>query len=277
MAMPHPTKTEAKVIGYLVELDAILDTRLALMDTLDPEAAVKLIQSPAYFKRQVDKFEAICGMDDQIYQEAWKTRTKDVLKRAINTPTIDLVHYMLIEVENLALTDPMIAGARLDINVYPYKLTQAERDGIAWAIAHRAGWRSRIRVLDQPPIYFTPAIVRHDYQVMVMYNHNAWLEAQSSELFASEVGLPGVTLYAPRLAKDEMPPKESYDLRKYGVKHEFDIFEAVAHAVTQYITLEYLPIDQYCIAWPGINGPQPAKTPEPTPAPTVEPTEVPAA
>lgn len=251
---PEPRPKGTRIIKFLVELDAILDTRVGLMDTLDPESAVKLVANPKYYERQVDKFEPLCGMDDDIWKQAWKTRGIETLKHSLNSPTIDLLHYMVTEVEFRAVEDPTLTGAMVDLNIYPYKLSPEEREALAMAVAQRVGVNAPIRIYNQPAEYFTPNLVRTEYYAMLMYDHNAWFKAHQRELFATELGIPAVTMYAPKLALEEMPPPELCDFTKHGARPGIDIFEAVAHGLQQYITLEYLPINHYCLAYPGVNG-----------------------
>jgi len=241
------------VFRFLVEIDAILDTRLGLMHHLDPDSAQRLVDNPAYFTRELDQFEPLCGMDDVLWKEAWKHRTVEALKSAINTPVIDLVHYMVLEAEYRAINDPQIAGAEVDLNIWPYQLNVEERHVMAAALTQRVGWKSPITVICQPPVYFTPGLVGNTYYAMVLYDHDAWFKAHQAELFAGEYGIPKVTLYAPRLAAKSMPPPELLDFTRHGITRKIDIFDAVAHALAQFIALQYLPVQQYCVCYPGIN------------------------
>lgn len=249
----QPPSKGGRIVRFLVELEAILDTRLGLMDVLDPESAGRLIANPGYYTREVDRFEPLCGMDDDIYQEAWKQRDKTALMHSINTPVLDMVHYMVTEVEYLAVGDPTLSGAAVDVNIHPYKLSKEEVHELAVSIARRCGVHASIRILNQPMAYFTPQLCRHDYYAMVLYNHIAWFDAHQRELFAYPIGIPAVTMYAPRLGKNLLPP-ELKDFSKHGMVKELDVFDAVAHSLQQFITLEYLPVNQFCIAYPGVNG-----------------------
>jgi hypothetical protein len=246
---------EGRVVRFLVELDAIQDTRLGLMDLLDPEAAVRLVANPDYFTRVIDKFEPLCGMDDDIFQEAWKKRTKEVLKHSINTLVLDMIHYQVVEVEYRSVDDPTLAGALVDVNIYPYQLDRDEQTGLLMALAQRIGTQAQIRLVNQPPRYYTPALVKQEYYAMVLYNHNEWFAAHQAELFSDMgVKMPGVTLYAPQLVRSEMPPAELQDFTKHGFRKDVGVFDVMARGMAGLVGLEYLPINQYCIAFPGVNG-----------------------
>lgn len=243
---------DGQVIGFLVELDAILDTRLGLMDVLHPETAVKLVSNPKYFQRKTDHFEALCEYPDAAFEAAWATRTKEVLAHAINTPALDLLHYSVMEAEHRAATHPAFSGVRVDINIYPYVLDEDERNCMALSIAQRAGWKAPIRIVNQPPHYFAPKMVKEDYDVLLLYNAKAWLEMHKDALTGFD-RMPGVTLYLPRLMPEEKVPAEIGDFRKYGAKLPVDIFDAVTYACAEFIALEFVPINHFCIAYPGVN------------------------
>lgn len=243
---------EGEVIGFLVDLDAILDTRLGLMDVLSPETAVKLVANPLYFRRKTDHLETVCGFPNATFEEAWKTRTKEVLAHSINTPALDMLHYSVMEAEHRAATHPAFSGVRVDINIYPYVLDEEECNCLALSIAQRAGWKAPIRLLNQPPYYFQPKLIKADYSVMMLYNVNEWLAVHKTALTGYD-RMPQVTLYLPRLMPEETVPSDIGDWRKYGAKQPIDIFEAVTYACAEFVSLEFIPINHFCIAYPGVN------------------------
>lgn len=243
---------DGQVIGFLVDLDFILDTRLGLMDVLSPESAVKLVANPAYFRRKTNHFEALCGFPNAEFEAAWKSRTKEVLAHSINTPALDLLHYSVMEAEHRAATHPAYSGVRVDINIHPYDLNEEERNCMALSIAQRAGWHAPIRIVNQPPFYFDPKMVREDYDVMMLYNVQEWLDAHKATLTGFD-RMPGVSLYLPRLMPEEKVPSDIGDFRKFGAKMPVDIFEAVTYACAEFIGLEFVPINHFCIAFPGVN------------------------
>lgn len=231
-------------IRLLTELDALLDTRLATVDKLDPEAAVRLVANPTYFERIRDDFEPLCGIEEAAYQAAWKTRDVETLQHALVCPTIDLVHFALLDLERRAITDPAITGVALDVNVWPYQLTEAEAHDIALAIAQRAGYRSPIRLLCQPMAYFTPSLIKDQYAGLIFYNHNEWFTCHAEELLL-QVGIPQVTLVAPKLVNDRLPTDEELD---YGTEVKRDAYEITSFMMTPHVGLEYVDVLHYCVA-----------------------------
>lgn len=239
------------ILRLLTELDALLDTRAGLMDLLSPEHAVKLISNPAYYERDTDDFEALCGFPNDVYRHAWKNRTSEVLKHSLNTPAVDLVHYGLVEAERRSVNDPTISYVAVDINEYPYKLTEAERRAFAQALVRVLGVKSVIRMIYAPPAAITPEKIRDEngepYSGMILYNHVAWFQAHWERLL--QVSIPRVTLVAPKLWPEK--PLDDYDLTVEGMGRVDPWHQATA-PLLQHIGLEYVEVRHYCIAHPAV-------------------------
>lgn len=242
-----------QVIRFLVELDALLDTRLGLIDTLDPEAAVRLVSGIDYFQRSTESYEKSCGISDTVFKEAWAKRNKETLKHSLQTGLIHLLHCRVVEAERLSVSDPLIAGAHVEVTTYPYVLDEAEEYALAEAIAMCVGVHAPIELTHQPLAYYTPALLKKNYTFAFLYNHNEWLKAHANALNGGERA-PSVTMYAPMLAYHSLPPAEISDYKGYGITAPVDPFEATSYALKEAINLEFVPVHFYCAVWPGING-----------------------
>lgn len=232
------------VIRLMVELEAVLDTRLGTVDKLDPEAAVRLVANPAYFERTKDEFEPLCGIDEKTYQAAWAARDIETLQHSLVCPAIDLVHYSLLDLERRSIVDPGITGVALDVNVWPYRLTDGEAHDIALAIAQRAGYQAPIRMMCEPPAFFSPTHVKEHYAGMILYNHNAWFREHADELLM-RVGIPQVTMVAPKLVHDRMPTEEELDFK---TEKKRDAYEITSFIMTPHVGLEYVDVLHFCVA-----------------------------
>jgi hypothetical protein len=60
-------------------------------------------------------------------------------------------------------------------------------------------------------------------------------------------------MYVPKLAA-QLPPPELCDFTQHGWRKDVDIFDAFGQSMLGLVGLEYLPVNQYCIAFPGVNG-----------------------
>ena len=236
------------ILRLLTELDALLDTRVGLIDTLNGEWAAALIDNPAYYTRVQDKFEALCGVPQALYEAAWDARDARILPHSLVTVASDLVNYGLLQIEHQAIQDPEIHGAALDVNLWPYVLSEAEQQALLVALAQCLGYRAPIALLCEPWSAFTPERVRSTYAGMILYNHNDWFKAQAERLNVQ--GIPQVTLVAPALAYRGIPTDEALT---FEFKGKINPYEATEYAMVEKIGLEYVDVSNYCIAIPQIK------------------------
>jgi hypothetical protein len=158
-----------------------------------------------------------------------------------------LLHYALLDIERRSIDDPSIDSGALDINIWPYKLTDAEVREMGLAIASVIGCISPIRLVEHPWSFYTPQYVKDTYSGLILYNHNQWLEAMGESLFL--VGLPAITLAAPKLTHSRMPTAEEMD---FGTKKVIDPWEAASYMMSQNLGIDYVDVLHYCLAHPTI-------------------------
>lgn len=231
------------LVRLLTELDAILDTRLSVVMQLDDEASVRLISNPAYYERAQDLMEPLCGIDEARYQAAWLARDKSALMGAMVCNSLDLVNYAMREIEHRSITDPETDGAALDVNVYPYKLTDEEKRMYALSIAELVGYKCQVRMIDEPWGALTPAVIRERYAGMILYNYAEWMGAVSEKLFV--LGIPRVTMVAPMLVK-ELPTEARLAELSEQAKTAMTPWRIGTYSVIQYVGLEYVETCHFC-------------------------------
>lgn len=235
------------IATLVTELDVLLDTRLGLIDTLDSAAAVRLFKNKAYYLRERDEFESLCGIPQGLYEERWKHRNMQVLRHSINTPATDLVHYGLAQLEHRSVSDPEIEGVSLVVNAYPYQPTKAEAHALEIAIARVAGIQSTVKLIYEPWEAFTVKRCR-GYTGLVLYNHLDWFKLHWEELFS--LGMPQVTMVVPKLIRGEGITGEM--LHVDGLGRELNPWSDGALSMLEYVGLEFVDVKHFCIAHPKV-------------------------
>lgn len=228
----------------LVELDAIMDTRLGLIDLLDPQAVNRAFTNPAYYKRNVDRFEPLCGVSDALFAQAWKDRTTEVLKHAMATPSLDFVHLGAIRLERSAMDDPTLDGVTVHVNIYPYAMSIEERSVLAQALSETIGLKATIELVRLPMEALTVTHCR-DYLGMVLYNYHDWFALHGEELLKR--GMPGVTMVVPKLYKDKPIARSELVYDGFGL---IDPFRDSSLPMLEYLALEFADIRHFCVALP---------------------------
>lgn len=188
-----------EVKTLLVELDCLLDTRLATVSHLDQEAATALLTDPAYRERDRDDFGELTQgriTHDQ-FIEAYAARDKDVLKQARPTRIIKLVHEIALEIEQQRMTTPGIDSLVIDINVYPYELSDTEREYICSAIRYYVGMEPTIQTVSITPEDLTPTAIRDNWDGVILYDFDQWFTHHANAL--NTVLIPRHLMFVPAL------------------------------------------------------------------------------
>lgn len=206
-----------------IELDCLLDTRITtLASMVSPELAAGLVSSK-YRDRVIDDFTDLCGVGKAEFMEEYSKRSKDTLIHSRPTEIIDPLREIVLATEKGAIYAPYAEGANVQVNVYPYELSDAELDAIQSVVMASTGVDCRVEVTYFPPEAFTPQLIKTTYAAVILYDFNSWLEMHQHELLNNK--MPTVTFVAPALYKDYIPTTEELDLPDKDVTSAFAAVE----------------------------------------------------
>jgi hypothetical protein len=188
--------------GIYIELDALLDTRLAtLARVAGEETAQRVLETGQYHARLSDRF---AGVDKDVYQAQYKNRTVDTLKTSVVTNAIAIVRQLVAALAEDGAINPLHGGAKVTVNVFPYELTVEERDEIRRALVVWTRATAPIELVSIRPEDLTPSHCKELYSAMFMYEYNPWLTFHNAALV--QCPLPRVTLFAPAIYFEGEPP-----------------------------------------------------------------------
>lgn len=188
----------------LIELDAILDTRLACLAIVNPSTAKKLVKDAKYYDRVSDEFHLLDEtLDILAYRKLYSSRTADVLPGSRPTALNLLLTEHIRDLEmRLNRKDPDITSLAIDINIHPYQLTDEELYVMIPAIKELLGITVTCEYVKIPPDKLTTEFIRdNNWSVIYLYNFMEWDEAYLSKLTHPPKGVPGVTMFIPELVK----------------------------------------------------------------------------
>lgn len=235
--------------SLLIELDAILDTRIATVAKISPAASIKLL-SDLYRKRNHDDLGILFeDIDNDAFKEAYSKRDTDVLRQA--RPTKMFFHLVSLTAEMVreAIAHPFVKEVRIDINTYPYKLSEVERKDIETMISYYVGPVVTVSTVMLPPSVLTPKYLDENYTLVVMYDFDTWLVTHlNDEKDIKHKRCPRVTLLAPAKYRDgyNLPKEEDLISNEDGGLRA-DPFEVTRFALIDYIGLEFYPMDFYSL------------------------------
>lgn len=232
----------------LVELDALLDTRLATVSMIDQDAALAIMDDN-YRERDFDVFSYIYpGFDDAAYTRRYQRRDWETLSKA--RPTV--MAFILAGIcqrmgAEIATGSPTITAAEVHINCYPYDLTGEERDLICVAVQKRSGFDIRVTTVDIPHYELnTHRIAGDEYSALIIYNFKDWFECAFATPEPPPREIPSVTVYAPMLYQSKEALAESI-VQAEEVEECKDPHVALRAVMSNIIGLDFSNVDQFSI------------------------------
>lgn len=183
--------------SVFLELDAVLDTRLAVMASIDPEAAAKLAGSLKYYHRLSDDFSELTGIEHQRYQEAFAQRDATVLPESFLTGIPKLLTRLISDLEIEQATAPTDGPLEVELNLWPYQVTRKVEVTLADALTHYCGTLSVVKTVNIPLSELTPTYLRQRFGGFILYNFNEWIVSQGEALRLTPI--PQLTAIAPAL------------------------------------------------------------------------------
>lgn len=204
-----------------VELDCILDTRLATVARLNPEAATALLNGD-YYTRAQDKFE---GVDMAAYKELYANRDGETLRRSMHTDILPLISHLAGTLREQAIKRPYHDGGAFVVNYWPYNLAPEVIEVIQRAITVRVAGMSTVFMRSIRPKDLTPKYCKQHYSLMVMYDYGTWLDLHGKAF--EKCRLADVTMLAPALYfMDELPTEKDMAQFKAEGMHPLKAVEA---------------------------------------------------
>lgn len=235
----------------LVELDALLDTRRGVLFGLNPEAGKGTLVSDYNYRPSDDMTAFQTVVTQAEFEEAYKNRNKNDLKRSIVT----YMHFFLNELvrkleENHRYNVDSAEEVEVIVNIHPYELNEAERETLAIAIQTRVGVITPVRIDSIPMQEITIGFLNQEgYTGVIFYNFHEWSEKVLAHLEHHPENAPGVTVFAPALFLANQPLPKEEDL-KDEKGNLLDPFQMLMSFLAEVIGLSFLPIRFYCTPLP---------------------------
>lgn len=195
-------KSKQEFSTILVELDCLLDTRLACVYKHKPQLVEPIIRKK-YHERLIDNFYP--G-----YNQDYEKRDTSVLKNAIVTPVAKIIQEFTNTTYFNSVTTPFVKHTRIKLNVYPYTLKDTR--WLTAALVAITENKADIEIVSMSPEEITPQYLKNHIQVLVMYDYTKWFDIHSANEHFKYTQCPEVKLFAPAIFfKDVSKEKLSTD------------------------------------------------------------------
>lgn len=228
--------------SLLVELDCLLDTRIAAINQIDPAVAAQLLEGRDYHTRQRDNFEKMTqgAITDTQFREAYAARNKETLKCARPTNIVRLLYEITQELEAQLITEKDFEGFQIEINIYPYELTYGECEAIKSAVMHYTSFSTNFEVVSVPPKHIDPPTIKKRWDGLILYDFDTWFTHHVETL--NKVLLPRHLMFVPALyiKEDDEEFQEIAD-------EIHSPFELLTYSMTERLKMNFLPPKEFSI------------------------------
>jgi len=210
------------------DLDSLLDTRAGCISTFGKDSLETNI-TPSYFDRLSDKFQI------EGYGDRYKARDKSVLSNSSLTPIITLIMEFVASTLQNNLNSPHVFKPTVIINTYPYVLNDEESNLVIRIIVNKTKEHADVQLVFMDYDELTPAYVRNNVSLMVMYDGVNWLDTQADAGRFNKKACPEVGLIVPAIGTGPDPKMD---------KNPFEIMETITAPI---IGLKFLPVESFSL------------------------------
>lgn len=233
--------------GVYVALNCLLDTRLATLLLISEDFALEVMQSKTYYTRQQDIFETpILGkLGKTLFKEVMENKKEEIIENSVRTKMFVFIQELCSNYLVQAIKTPFQTEVSLDINTYPYLLTDEAAQELLKVCVSLLGVDFNINIINVAPKDLTIKLCREKYKSMILYEYLDWLDIHQLELKKKPFKDTG--LYVPKLIFGEpVKPEHQQELDDLNM----DLFDLAKEGLNAILSIQFLPIATYCAAVP---------------------------
>lgn len=229
----------------LVEMDCLLDTRIATISLLNSEVAKNLL-FPEYRKRPTDNFEKLTKglISDEDFKNKYYDRDVETLKVSNPTGVLRLLHEISNVVGAQRVTQPDVDHLVVEINLHPYKLNKEEQEVLVNSVGSYLYPETEIRIVSIENKDLTPERIRDSWDCLIIYDFDYWFTAHAEGLNATPI--PRNLMYAPALYIEE-PSEDKFNRQNVDGVSLFSLLEM---SLVANLNLEFLPVEVFSLLDP---------------------------
>ncbi len=221
--------------GLLVDLDALFDTRLATLDSLDPLLAAFALKN-GYLEREDDNFK-YCPLE--LFQQVYRVRDNETLGRSYMTKVKTIVLDFMKDAVAQLKSDTTRNYVNIYINVHPYKIAQDAAGELLKPFHEAVNGRANVHLVNVAPDELTPEICKKHFSYIIKYDFMEWILLLGKSGAIQKNPMPEVTLIAPRLYQSGKP--EDVDMEG-EIRGKLEPHQCAEFFFAQFIKVEfYIP------------------------------------
>lgn len=236
----------AEVRSVYVDLDSILDFRLATVSRLNDEFASTLL-TEAYIDRNRDDlfFKAHGDIDVATYNDAYRNRNAEYLIGAKPTAIFWLLGKIISE--NMVANDTPngYRHVELVINTWPFVLSEEAVNILENAVSIYLDGKFEIRSIHENPADISPADMKARFADVVMYDFSYWALAHHHTLTMTY--MHPLAIYTPSIMRGHEVERERMAELENEFKNNTNPFEWTVQWLMDVVSLRYVDTRHFSI------------------------------
>lgn len=231
------TQTTSHAVQYaamLIDLDCILDTRHGTLAKFGTSALAKALTT-GYFTRNSDHF---FGIDPDEYFRLYRERDAVTLSMSVMSHGVSIMKDFVKRVHLVSASAPINKIPRVDVNIWPYDLTDAITARIDKALRVVVDDKFDMSFVSYKPEDLHYDLIKFTYDHLCMYNIGPLIEHHAVDWERRGRGLPDVTVFTPMLSHSQDAKEVPDDITA--------TIEKMAAALAPVLNVMFLPINFFC-------------------------------
>lgn len=228
------------IFGIYIELDCLFDTRLGTLALLDEQLATAALDNN-YLAREQDVFPHI---KKETFKKLYELRDVENLRLSPITTCFKLLNDLVHNTLKIAMDSPDCTGCKIFLNIHPYKLSEEEVGDMLELVVTATRGQVEVEIISASPEQLTVDYCDRKFVILVMYDYNAWLEANVVNGSFKKKNMTDAMLIGPKLYLHKVPTAK--DLKQLGVKG-MTPFKAVTMLASSMIRLELMNVDIFSV------------------------------
>lgn len=221
-----------------IDIDSLIDVRTSIIKKIAGEdRAFEIVTSDAFNFRTADIFDI--NMDD--YLKAYQERSKEDIENGVVSYMFNILKNRTKRLLHLCQTQNTTPDILIYLNIYPYKLTIAQANAIAFTLEKKLQLGISVVPINMELKDITPLYIKsHQIKELFIYDSSTWLKENTEA--ATKASVQNIVFNFPAITAQVLDKDNLKKLDESGFK---DIFSLTEFILSPIITAIFVPVIFY--------------------------------
>lgn len=230
--------------GIYLDLDCLYDTRLAVLEEIDPELAIAALEAD-YNTREEDIFP---HLTKEAFRSVYNVRNITTLEKAMVSNCLLILKSFIDESQKEIGKTPFNTQTEVYLNVFPFNIDYQTAVSMVLPLQRMCGHTVKVEIVNWTAEKLTPAFIRSKIDLMLMYDYGPWLDAHASNGNFKKNQIPDKMLYVPKLYFNKKPNDE--EMEELLRENKMTPFKSTEFLTSGIIGLEFIDVVNFNAALP---------------------------